>query len=75
MYSAVNDLDCHYVEPLTLFEIEVRVKVVTGLLSGFFMDEDFPHPLSRGVPSDLVSPSFRSSPFHFTSLVMLSRGP
>jgi hypothetical protein len=54
-YSGVNDPDRHSFEPLALSEIEARVKVVTALSSGSFMDEDSPHPLSGKVSSDLVS--------------------
>ncbi|XP_035815778.1 apomucin isoform X2 [Zea mays] len=52
-YSGVNDPDRHSFEPLALSEIEARVKVVTALSSGSFMDEDSPHPLSGKVSSDL----------------------
>jgi hypothetical protein len=45
-YSSANDHDCYSSEPLVLSEIEARVKLVTALSSRFFMDEDFPHPLS-----------------------------
>jgi hypothetical protein len=60
-YSYVNDPDHHSSESIALFEIGVRFKVGNALSSGFFMYEDFPHPLSRGVPIGLVSPSFCSS--------------
>jgi hypothetical protein len=62
-YSGINNPDCHSSEPFVLSEIEAPVKVVTALSSGFFMDEDFPHPLSWGVPSGLVSLPFCSSLF------------
>jgi hypothetical protein len=48
-YYGVNDPDRQSSKPLALSEIEARVKVVTALPLGFFMDEDFPHPLSRRV--------------------------
>jgi hypothetical protein len=51
---------CDTTELITLSEIEARVKVITALPLGFFMDEDSSYPLSRGVPSGLVSPSFCS---------------
>lgn len=43
-YFGINDLDRHSSEPLTLSEIEARVKVVIALSLGLFMDEDFLHP-------------------------------
>lgn len=43
-YSSVNDPDDHSSEPFALSEIETRVKYVTALSLGFFMDEDFMHP-------------------------------
>jgi hypothetical protein len=46
-YSGINDPDHHSSETLALSEIEAQVKVATALLSGFFMDEDILHPLSR----------------------------
>jgi hypothetical protein len=48
MYSGINDLDRHSTGPLSLSEIEAKVKVITALPSGFFMDEDFPHTLFLG---------------------------
>jgi hypothetical protein len=46
-YSDINDPDRHSFTPLALSEIEPRVKVVTALSSGSFMDEDFPHSLLK----------------------------
>lgn len=74
-YSGINDPNRHSYEPLVLSEIEAQVKVVSALSLGSFMDEDFPHPLSRSVTSDLVSFLFsvhlRPSVF---LLVMFGRG-
>jgi hypothetical protein len=45
-YSGIDDPDHHFSESLVLIEIEARVKVVTTLSSGSFMDEDLRLPLS-----------------------------
>lgn len=54
-YSGVDNPDRHSSVPLALMEIEARVRVITTLSSGSFMDEDSPLPLSRDVVSTLVS--------------------
>lgn len=74
MYSSVNDPDHDSIEPLTLSEIEARVKVISALPLGPFMDEDLLDPLSRGVLVIWQALLSVPLPFHFASLVMLSRG-
>lgn len=54
-YSGVDNPDRHSSVPLALMEIEARVRVITTLSSGSFMDKDSPLPLSRDVVSTLVS--------------------
>lgn len=53
-FSGVNDPFCHAFTPLASSEIEARVRVVTALPSGSFMDEDSPHPLKKNIVCDLV---------------------
>lgn len=53
-YSSVNDLDRHSFILLALSKIEARVKAVTTLPSGSFMDKDSPHPLRKNIVRDLV---------------------
>jgi hypothetical protein len=55
-YSRVDDHDHHSPARLALSKIEARVKVVTALSSGSFMDEDLLPPVSKDVVSTLVSP-------------------
>lgn len=54
-YSSVDEPDHHSSMSLALTEIEARVKIVTALSSGSFMDEDSPLLLFKDVVSTLVS--------------------
>lgn len=53
-YSSVNDPNRHSFMSLALSMIEARVKAITALPSGSFMDKDSPHPLRKNIVHDLV---------------------